>query len=202
MQQAGQYLGRGQYPEALGLLRACREDFPQFVSTYAMLARAYLGTGDIAAAEAVLQASESVEALFPWEPAQIEQARTAIRKAKMGSAAEIVGQALASGGIPAAEKILAELLIRRDAGPVFEESDFNGLGYRLLQEGNLDMALYVFEKNAALYPDSWNAHDSRGEALMQAGRREQAIESYRRSLELNPKNRNGREMLERLESGR
>jgi hypothetical protein len=136
MQQAGDYLGRKQYPEAIGLLRACREDYPKLASTYGMLAQAYLGTGDVAAAEAVLGQGDSVEAMFPWEPPQIERARTALRKAKSGSAAAVVGKALADGGIPAAEKALQELLTRRDTGPVFDENDFNALGYRFLQERN------------------------------------------------------------------
>ena len=90
---------------------------------------------------------------------------------------------------------------RRDTGPVFDESDFNTLGYRLLQEGNLEGAVYLFEKAAQLYPDSWNAYDSLGEALAQAGLKERAIECYRKSLELNPRNANGRETLKRLETG-
>jgi carboxyl-terminal processing protease len=201
MQQAGQYLGREQYPEAIGLLRACREDFPQFASTYGMLAQAHLGTGDVAAAEAVLEDAKSVEAMFPWEPPQIERARTALRKAKLGSAAAIMGQALADGGIPAAEKTLQELLTRRDTGPVFEEGDFNALGYRLLQERSLETAVYVFEKAVQLYPESWNAYDSLGEALVQAGQRDRAIETYRKSLELNPRSAGGQEALKRLEAG-
>lgn len=200
MQQAGQYMGREQYREAIGLLRACREDFPQFASTYAMLVQAYLGTGDVAAAEAVLAEAESIEAMLPWEPQQIERARTALRKARLGSAATIVGQALADGGIPAAEKTLQELLSRRDTGPVFEELDFNALGYRFLQERSLENAVYVFEKAVQLYPDSWNVYDSLGEALVQAGQKERAIKSYRKSLELNPRNKSGREALERLET--
>ena len=202
MPQATQYLGRKQYPEALGLLQACREEFPQFASTYAMLARAYLGTGDVAAAEAALREGESVEAMLPWELPQIEQARTAVQKARRGSAAEIVGQALTSGGVAAAEKTFQELLARRDTGPVFDENDFNNLGYRLVQEGNLEAGVYVFEKNAQLYADSWNAHDSLAEALLQAGQKERAIASYRRSLELNPQSKSGREALKRLEAGK
>ncbi len=200
-QQSQQYLGREQYPEAIGLLQAVREEFPQFVSTYAMLAQACLGTGDIGAAEAALQEGESFEAMIPLELPQIERARRAVRKARQGSAAEIVGQALAAGGIAAAEQQFRELRSRGETGPVFDENDFNNLGYRLLQEGNLEAAAFVFEMNTGLYPNSWNAHDSLGEALMQAGQKERAIASYRRSLELNPQSRNGREMLKRLEAG-
>jgi len=60
----------------------------------------------------------------------------------------------------------------------------------------------VFELNAGLHPDSANAHDSLGEALMTAGRTSEAIASYERSLELDPKNDNARQMLLRLRAER
>jgi len=200
MQQATQYLGSKQYAEAIGLLRACREDFPQFASTYSMLAQAYLGVGDVAAAEAILNESDKVEAMFPWEPPQIERAKTAVRKQKFGSAADILGKSITEGGIPAADAKLRELLARRGKdGPVFEEVDFNNLGYRLLQENKIEAAVFVLEKTVELYPDSWNAYDSLGEVLAKAGQKGRAIEKYRKSLELNPGNKNGQAALKQLE---
>jgi Flp pilus assembly protein TadD len=148
-----------------------------------------------------MKEGETVEPMFSWERSQIEQARLALRKAKLGSAAELFSKALAEGGIPAAEKKLKELLKHRPNGPVFDENDFNNLGYRLLQENNLESSIYVFEKNTRLYPDSGNAWDSLGEVLAKAGRKEQAIASYRKSLELDPKNKNGQAMLEKLTKG-
>jgi tetratricopeptide (TPR) repeat protein len=198
MQLASQYLGNKQYREAIGLLQACREEFPRLAGAYPMLAQAWLGAGDVAKAEAALAQGESVEPMLPVEPPQIERAKSALRKAKLGSAAKIVGDALADGGIPAAEKALQELQARRDTGPVFDEADFNALGYRLLQAGNVESAVYVFEKTVQLYPDSWNAHDSLGEALLKAGRKEEAIQHYRRSLELNPRNQGAKKVLEEL----
>ena len=203
MQQAGQYLGNRQYAEAIGLLRACREEVPRVAVTYAMLAQAYLGAGDVAAAEAILKEGDSVEPMLPWELPQIEKTKTAVRKMKLGSAAAIVAKELEGGGIPAAEKALKKLLARRDKdGPVFDEADFNALGYKLMQENKLEAAVYVFEKGAALYPASWNAYDSLGECLAKAGKKERAIESYRKSLELNPGNNNGRAAIQQLEAGK
>ena len=202
MQQAVPFLGRRQYAEALGLLRACRADFPTLAHTYAMLAQAYIGLKDVASAEASMKEGEKVEPMFSWERQQIEQARLALRKAKLGSAAEIFGKALAEGGVPAAEKKLKELQKRRADGPVFEENDFNNLGYKFLQENKLESAVYVFETNVRLYPESWNAWDSLGEIAAKAGRKDQAIASYRKSLDLNPKNNNGKAMLEQLEKGK
>lgn len=201
IQQAGQYLGRKQYAEAIGLLQACCEAYPQIATPYAMLASAYLGSGDIAAAEGAMKQGEKVEPMLSLEPQQIERAKLSLRKAKQGSAADIFGNALAGGGIPSAEKKLKELQKRRPDGPVFDEGDFNALGYKLLQENKVEPALFVFEKTVLLYPDSWNAWDSLGEAAATAGRKARAIECYRKSLELNPKNKNGQAMLERLEKG-
>jgi Tfp pilus assembly protein PilF len=198
MQLATQYLGRRQYREAIGLLEAVCEECPRLAATYAMLAQTRLGMDDVAKAEAVMARVESVEPMYPWEPAQIERARSALRKAKLGSAARIIGQALADGGIPAAEKTLQELQAKRDTGPVFEETDFNALGYQLLQAGKVEGAVYVFEQAARLYPDSWNAHDSLGEALLKAGRKEDAIRHYRKSVELNPSNQNAKKVLDGL----
>ena len=69
----------------------------------------------------------------------------------------------------------------------------------MLRENSLEFALYVFEKNARLYPGSSNAYDSFGEALLKAGRKAQAIESYRKSLALDPNNTNARSKLKELE---
>ena len=54
------------------------------------------------------------------------------------------------------------------------------------------------EVNVLNYPDSWGAHHSLGEAYMVRGGKELAIESYERSVELNPYNENGKTQLEIL----
>jgi cytochrome c-type biogenesis protein CcmH/NrfG len=56
----------------------------------------------------------------------------------------------------------------------------------------------VFSLNTGAFPESANAWDSIGEAYMERDNRERAIESYRRSLELDPDNDNAREQLEAL----
>jgi carboxyl-terminal processing protease len=203
MQQAGPLLARKQYAEAIGLLQACQEEFPQLAVTYAMLAQAHLGKGDLAAAEAIMKKGEKVEPGFPWEVPQIAHANTAIRKQKFGSAAAVLEKALAAGGVAAGDRTFQDLLARRESGgPVFDEADFNNLGYRLMKEKNLEGALYVFEKNVALYPQSGNAFDSLGEAQLNAGRREQAIESYRKAVALDPTNAGARAKLKELEAAR
>lgn len=78
----------------------------------------------------------------------------------------------------------------------FGEDALNDLGYALLRRDATDAAIAVFRRNVADHPDSWNAHDSLGEAYLAAGRTEEARASYAKSLELNPENETAREVLQ------
>ena len=81
---------------------------------------------------------------------------------------------------------------------IVSEGVINSLGYNVLAKKNYEGALAVFSLNCELYPDSFNAYDSLGEAHMMAGNYKEAIENYKKSVELNPDNNNGRKMLEKL----
>jgi carboxyl-terminal processing protease len=199
MQLTQRYLQAEKYDEAIPILKACRERYPRFASTYAMLVKAYLGVGDADAAAAVLAESESVKAIWPFEENMIAEAKAAFLKHERGSAADVIGRAIADGGIEEAREALERLLPPREDGPIFDENDFNRLGYGLVENGDLEAAIFVFETNTRMNPDSWNAYDSLGEALMNAGRKELAIENYQRSLELNPGNKNAKSMLKTLQ---
>jgi len=65
----------------------------------------------------------------------------------------------------------------------------------MIRENKIEAAIKLFKLNVEEYPESANAHDSLGEAYMKNGQTDLAIESYARSLELNPDNNNAREML-------
>jgi tetratricopeptide (TPR) repeat protein len=79
------------------------------------------------------------------------------------------------------------------------EERLNNLGYTLLQQKQFTEAIAVFKVNTELYPQSANVYDSLGEAYMMNGNKELAIASYKKSLELNPKNENAVTMLKKLE---
>jgi tetratricopeptide (TPR) repeat protein len=79
------------------------------------------------------------------------------------------------------------------------EDGINRLGYGLLGAKKVDDAIRIFQWNVELYPKSWNVYDSLGEAFMIHGDKELAIKNYRRSLELNPENSGGAEMLKKLD---
>ena len=78
------------------------------------------------------------------------------------------------------------------------EQDLNTLGYSFLGNEELDKALEVFKLTTILFPDSFNAYDSYGEALLKANRNAEAIEMYKKSIELNPENKNAKTILLKL----
>jgi tetratricopeptide (TPR) repeat protein len=100
------------------------------------------------------------------------------------------------------EDIGDSLAFRRENGELLSEVMLEGAmigaGYGQLSRGNTEQAIAIFRRCAGFFPDSWNAHDSLGEAYERNGDRDLAVESYRRSLELNPGNGNAREKLEQL----
>ena len=79
------------------------------------------------------------------------------------------------------------------------ESDLNTLGYELLKEKDKNPAINVFRLNVANFPNSWNAHDSLGDAYFEDKKNELAMASYRKSLELNPNNQNAVNQLKKLD---
>jgi glyoxylase-like metal-dependent hydrolase (beta-lactamase superfamily II) len=82
----------------------------------------------------------------------------------------------------------------------FSEADLIGLGYFLLQQmKKADDAVLLFELNAELYPGSWNAFDSLAEAWYEKGEKQKALTLYKKSMELNPGNENGKKFIERIE---
>lgn len=80
----------------------------------------------------------------------------------------------------------------------FSESECNSLGYYLMNNKRMNDAIQLFILNTEENPKSANAFDSLGEAYMDAGNKEMAINNYKKSLELNPLNTNAKQMIEKL----
>lgn len=78
------------------------------------------------------------------------------------------------------------------------EPVLNRLGYRLLGNKNVSLAIQVFEQNVRNYPSSWNVYDSLGEGYAVKGDTAMALENYEKSIQLNPHNSNGIEYLKKL----
>ena len=78
------------------------------------------------------------------------------------------------------------------------ESSINAMGYRHLENNEIEAAISVFELNTDTFPESANTWDSLGEAVMTKGDHEMAVRYYRRSLELDADNINAARMIERM----
>ncbi|WBS04643.1 dienelactone hydrolase family protein [Pseudoduganella sp. SL102] len=104
---------------------------------------------------------------------------------------------LAARGFDQAAAIHQELLAQ---GPTFklEPHDLNSWSYALLRDDMLDDSVAIFRFGTQLHAKDANLYDSLGEAQAKAGQREAAIDNYRRSLSLNPKNANAVERLKAL----
>jgi tetratricopeptide (TPR) repeat protein len=101
------------------------------------------------------------------------------------------------------ERALAEYQqLKKDHpdAPAVNEQRLNTLGYQLLGIKKIDNAIEVFRINMILYPKAFNTWDSLGEAYMNKGESELAIESYQKSLELNPGNTGAADMIEKIKA--
>lgn len=79
------------------------------------------------------------------------------------------------------------------------ESNINAAGYFMVRKGKNDAARALFEMNTRLFPNAFNTWDSLAEIHMNLGNKSLAIKYYKKSLALNPQNRNGAAMLKKLE---
>jgi len=61
-----------------------------------------------------------------------------------------------------------------------------------------DKAYNIFKTNVDNYPTSANVFDSMGEVLILKGDTIAAIENYEKSLQINPKNENAKNVIEKL----
>jgi CubicO group peptidase (beta-lactamase class C family) len=111
------------------------------------------------------------------------------------SLADVLGRRTRERGIDAA---IGECRGRRDQYESSQE-ELNALGYHYLRAKRLPEAVGVFTLNAEIFPNAWNVHDSLGEAYAATGRRELALESYRKALELNPQAGSARKAIAELE---
>lgn len=125
-------------------------------------------------------AGQIVEALYGVPPA-LQALRTELVASKYSHAAE---------AFAAVKKKHPELHLTEDY--------VNTWGYFLLRQGQPQPALELFKLNVSLFPKGWNTYDSLAETYESTGDKPQAIENYRRSLALNPKNTNALDHLRKL----
>jgi CubicO group peptidase (beta-lactamase class C family) len=114
----------------------------------------------------------------------------------------VLGRTVLKDGAAAAVKQYRELKATAAAEYDFEERVLNGLGYWLRQRGRTADAVEMLKLNAEVYPASAKVYDSLGEAYRKAGQRELSLASYRKAVELDPKNTGAARAVRELEAER
>jgi len=74
----------------------------------------------------------------------------------------------------------------------FAAERLNELGMDLIAQERVQDAIEVFKLNVEAYPQAYNTYDSLGYAYMVDGRKGLAVLNYKKSVELNPDNQEGR----------
>ena len=78
-------------------------------------------------------------------------------------------------------------------------NELNKLGYELLRLGKNNESIEIFKLATKEFPKDANLFDSYGEALLRNNQKDEAIKMYQKSVELNPENENGKQMLLKIE---
>jgi cytochrome c-type biogenesis protein CcmH/NrfG len=114
----------------------------------------------------------------------------------------LIGEEMARGikerGVAAAIDRYKQLFGSHSKDYYFDENELNELGYSLLRQNKISDAIEIFKLNCSSYSDGYNTYDSLGEAYMLDGNNDLAIQNYKRSLQLNPRNTNAVEKLKTL----
>lgn len=128
-------------------------------------------------------------ALIDWfdlhlrrSPVQRTSASAAAR-APLGPSAAFWKMLEEPGGAARAHRIFDEAKKKDPSVVLFPEAEMNALGYGRLQGGQVDEALHLFQMNVAAYPESANVYDSLGDAYLDAGKLDLAMEYARKALQ-------------------
>jgi peptidoglycan hydrolase-like protein with peptidoglycan-binding domain len=101
-------------------------------------------------------------------------------------------------GLDGFQAIYAEWKANQSEDYDFSENQLNRLGFYYMAKDDLEESIAIFELNVEAFPDSFVVYDSYGGALLKLGARQEAIENYKKSVELNPFNENGVKVLNDL----
>jgi hypothetical protein len=108
--------------------------------------------------------------------------------------------AFTDGGVEAAIKHYRELREREPNAYDFGEEELNNVGYYLIGMKKYKDAIAILKLNVEIFPQSANVYDSLGEAYMDDGEKELAVQNYEKSLHLDPGNTNAVEKLKVLKA--
>ncbi len=148
--------------------------------------------------QTVILLSNSTSSIFPISNAVLNLINNKPYTIPVQNLSRIYGSLVENGNKVKASELIQEYSKNANSYEA-SERDFNRLGYQFLRLQKCDNALKVFDSASLIFPTSWNVFDSYGEAFYQCGKREEAIKMYQKSVELNPENKNGKEMILKIE---
>ena len=82
--------------------------------------------------------------------------------------------------------------------PLINQRRLNRMGYNFIRANKISEAKEIFKINIALYPNKSSVYDSMGDAYINEKDTVKAIEYYKKSLAINPENRNSLKNLKKL----
>jgi len=168
---------------AIGMFKITIEIYPESWNAYCKMGEAYLKQGNTE------QANASFEKAKELNPNGIIQR----------SAANMIFSILRGSDYNTAKSEIISI-VNNEKDFSFSEQEFNALGYLLLEQKRANEAIEIFKIGTQKFPDSWNVFDSLGEAYMEAGNNTMAIESFEKSLKINPGNENATKLLKKLKN--
>ena len=190
----------GKKREAIEAYKIGVAECPWSYEIHELLGDAYSVVGDSAqAASLYKRAAELNRRSYPWEIASFEDSIRLSKGIKILS--KNLQRDIDEKGIEAAVKAFNE---SKGTGPdsyYVDETRMNQLGYQLLRNRKTTDAIEVFKLNVQEFPKSSNVYDSLGEAYTAAGNKDLAIQNYKRSIELDPGNKNAADAVKRLSGG-
>lgn len=78
------------------------------------------------------------------------------------------------------------------------EDEFNAIAYNLLERKRVKEAIEVLKLSIEIFPESANLYDSLGEMYLLQDNKKLALENYKKSINLNPNNIEGKKIVEEL----
>lgn len=137
-----------------------------------------------------------------FDKQQIDEMFAAAEKiANQKSIAEPLMRTIEAQDVAAAIKQYYDLKALDPEAYNLSESELCGLGYALWKAKRIKAAIEIFKLNVVVFPQSSDANYCLGEAYMEDGDKENAIISFKKSLELDPQNNYAAEMLKKLGKG-
>jgi hypothetical protein len=185
----------GRYSDQASLLEYMLSMYPRSLNALLRMGDLKRTLGDN---EAAIHYYDEFLKIMPVDAIAIRNRRNSIEKYINESLVYILEKDIQSLGIDKAVRNFKRAKGSEENLLKYEESDFNSLGYSLLNRGMNRESIKVFRLALEIYPKTANLYDSLGEAYMKSGDNKNAIMNYEKSLELNPSNNNAREMLERI----